>query len=62
MRHKIKEIREAKGMTQQQLSERSGVAIGIINGIETGRIKVTTTKTLKRIASALNKKVDEIFQ
>lgn len=61
MGYKIKEIREAEGMTQQQLSECSGVARSIINGLETGRTQTTTTATLRKIASALNKKVDEIF-
>lgn len=61
MGYKIKEIREAAGMTQQQLSERSGVARSIINGLETGRTKTTTTATLRKIATALDKKVDDIF-
>lgn len=61
MGYKIKEIREEIGMTQQQLSERSGVARSIINGLETGRTKTTTTATLRKIATALNKKVDDIF-
>jgi transcriptional regulator with XRE-family HTH domain len=59
--YKIKEIREAAGMTQQQLSERSGISRSIINGLETGRTKTTTTATLRKIAIALNKKVDDIF-
>lgn len=61
MGYKIKEIREAAGMTQQQLSERSGISRSIINGLETGRTKTTTTATLRKIAIALNKKVDDIF-
>ncbi len=61
MGYKIKEIREEIGMTQQQLSERSGVARSIINGLETGRTKTTTTDTLKKIAAALDRKVSEIF-
>ena len=61
MGYKIKEIREAKGMSQQQLAERSGVARSIINGRETGRTQTTTTKTIQKIARALDKKVDEIF-
>lgn len=61
MGYKIKKIREAAGMTQQQLSERSGVARSIINGLETGRTKTTTTATLRKIAAALEKKVDDIF-
>lgn len=61
MGYKIKEIREAAGMTQQQLSERSGISRSIINGLETGRTKTTTTATLRKIAIALNKKVGDIF-
>jgi len=61
MGYKIKEIREEIGMTQQQLSERSGIARSIINGLETGRTKTTTTDTLKKIAAALDRKVSEIF-
>ena len=61
MGYKIKEIREEVGMTQTELSEKSGVARSIINGLETGRTTTTTTDTLKKIASALNRKVSEIF-
>lgn len=61
MGYKIKEIREEAGMTQAELSEKSGVTRSIINGLETGRTTTTTTDTLKKIASALNRKVSEIF-
>lgn len=61
MGYKIKEVREEIGMTQAELSERSGVARSIINGLETGRTTTTTTDTLKKIANALNRKVSEIF-
>ena len=62
MGYKIKEIREEIGMTQAELSEKSGVTRSIINGLETGRTTTTTTDTLKKIASALNRKVSEIFK
>ena len=61
MGYKIKEIREEAGMTQAELSEKSGVTRSITNGLETGRTTTTTTDTLKKIASALNRKVSEIF-
>ena len=61
MGYKIKEIREEVGMTQAELSEKSGVTRSIINGLETGRTTTTTTDTLKKSASALNRKVSEIF-
>ena len=61
MGFKIKEVREEKGMTQNELAEKSGVTRSIINGLETGRVTTTTTNTLKKIADALEKKVSEIF-
>ena len=61
MGFRIREVREEIGMTQMELSERSGVSRSIINGLESGRTKVTTTETLLKIARAMNKKVSEIF-
>ncbi len=61
MGFRIKEVREEIGMTQMELSEKSGVSRSIINGLESGRTKVTTTETLLKIARAMNKKVSEIF-
>ena len=59
--YRIKEAREEKGMTQEELSEKSRVSRTIISGLESGKIKVTTTSTLLKIAEALNKKVTDIF-
>lgn len=61
MGYKIKEARERKGLSQSKLSDLSGVSRTIISGLESGRITVTTTDTLKKIASALEMKVSEIF-
>lgn len=57
----IREYREALGMTQVELSVKSGVSRAIISGLETGAIKVTTTDTLIKIAEALGKRVSDIF-
>lgn len=48
-------------MTQEELAERSGVSRTTIWAIESGRANNTTTKTLLKIALALNTTVDEIF-
>lgn len=56
-----KELRENQRITQSQLAEKSGVARSIINGLETGRTKTTTTKTLFRIAGALNVGINDLF-
>ena len=61
MGYRIKECREAAGMTQTALAEKSGVSRSIINGLETGRTTITTTETLGNIAKALNKPVSAIF-
>lgn len=59
--YRIKECREERKMTQEELSKRSGVSRQIIYKLENDMNTVTSTETLKKIAVALNKKVSEIF-
>lgn len=61
MSYRIRECREELGLTQEELSKRSGVSRAIISGLESGRTLVTTTDSLIKIANALNKKVSDIF-
>lgn len=61
MGYKIEEARKKQGLTQNQLSEKSGISRTIISGLERGRISVTTTGTLKKIADALGVKIEDIF-
>lgn len=61
MQYKIREQRNLLGMSQAELAERSQVSRTIISGLENGSIKVTTTETLLKIASALKCKVKDIF-
>lgn len=61
MEFKIKERRQEAGMSQEELSEKSGVSRTIISGLESGTITTTTTKTLVKIAEALGLKVSDIF-
>lgn len=61
MGYRIKEVREGRGMTQTELARKSGVSRGTIIALERGAEKVTTTKTLLSIASALGCTVDELF-
>ena len=58
---RVKEEREKKGMTQEELAKKAGVSRTIISGLESGTINVTTTKTLKKIAEALGTNVGDIF-
>lgn len=61
MGYKIKEKREEVGMTQEELSEKSGISRTTISGLENGTVRATTTKTLVKLAKALNTTVDQIF-
>lgn len=61
MQYRIREFREKEKLSQEQLSEKAGVSRTIISGLETGTITVTSTKTLEKIANALNRTVSEIF-
>ena len=57
----IQSMRKARGMTQEELSRKSGVSRQIISNLENDDITVTSTNTLARIARALDAKVSDIF-
>lgn len=59
--YKIKEIREKKRISQTELSELSGVSRATINRIENEENVVVNTKTLQKIADALNVSVKYLF-
>lgn len=61
MGYRIREEREKKNMTQEELSERSGVSRGTISALENGTSRSTTTKTLMNIARALGIPIEELF-
>lgn len=61
MGYKIKELREERGMTQDELAQKSGVSRGTISALENGAERTTTTKTLLNIARALQTTVDRLF-
>ena len=61
MGYRIRELREKSNMTQEELSERSGVSRATISALENGTERSTTTKTLMNIARALNVAVDVLF-
>ena len=61
MGYKLKEIREAKGLTQEELAEKAGVSRTTIWSLETNPSAQTTTTTLVKIADALGTTVGGIF-
>ena len=58
---KIKEMREAIKMTQEELATKSGVSRQTISALENGKYENVLTGTLAAIATALGTTVDKIF-
>ncbi len=58
---KIKYYREKKNLSQEDLSEKSGVSRTIISNLENDKSTVTTNKTMQKIADALEESVTAIF-
>ncbi|MBC8575138.1 helix-turn-helix transcriptional regulator [Yanshouia hominis] len=58
---KIKERREFLKMSQEELAEKSEVSRATISSLENNSERNTSTKILKRIASALDTTVGELF-
>ncbi len=58
---RIIQLRNEKGLTQQQLSEKTGLAASYLSRIENRRFE-PRPQTLGKIASALGVTVSEIFQ
>lgn len=61
MGNKVKEYREKKNMTQNDLSQKSGVSRVTISQIESGVERNTSSRTLLKIAKALDTTVENIF-
>lgn len=61
MGYKIKELRTKKNMTQEELEQKSGVSRTTISNLENGVERATSTKTLLKLAAALDVTVDQIF-
>ena len=57
----LKKYRIARGISQHELSRRSGVSCCIINWMEAGKRYNITLKTLVRLAEALGVKFAELF-
>lgn len=60
MKNRIREIREEKGLTQEQLAKKSGVSRPFLSNIENGSA-IPTMKTAIKISESLHKTLDELF-
>ena len=61
LKYRLRELRKAKGMTQEELSDKSGITRTTIWKLETGDEEVSTTKTLLSLAKALECSVGDFF-
>ena len=61
MRFAVKEVREKKGMTQDELAKAAGVARATLSKLETNGTDACNTQTLARIADALGVPVRALF-
>lgn len=59
--NKLKQLREEAGLSQKELSLKSGVSRVTISMLETGSQTNTTANTLIKLANALDKKVADFF-
>ena len=60
MHNKIRERREALGMTQEELAKKAGISRPFLSTVETGAAVPTVAKAVD-IAEALETTVDELF-
>ena len=59
--NKIKELREKRKMTQEELAEKSGISRATISKLECWEEAETTVGTMQAIANALGVKVSSLF-
>ena len=57
---KLREIRAAKGLTQQQLADQAGVAREVISRVENEKVD-PEVRTLKKLAKVLECGVDDLI-
>ncbi len=62
MKFNLKSIRQERKLTQEELSNRSGVGRVTISRLETGELKETTAGTLTKLAHALDVSIDKLVE
>lgn len=61
MGYRIRKLRKERKMSQQELSEKSGVSRTIISFLESGKSIDTHLSTLQRIADCLEVPIHDLF-
>lgn len=57
----IKDLRDEKNLSQEELAKKADVSRTIISDLENGKKNNITLNTLKKIAEALEVQVNDIF-
>lgn len=58
---KLKEVRQKRDITQEELAKKSGVLRATILDLEDGKIKNVSASTIVNLSKVLNCKVSDIF-
>lgn len=61
MGRRIKQLREAKGLSQRSLAARARVTQGLIHQLETGKVQDVRSQAVVRIARALGVSVTRLL-
>lgn len=61
MKNNIKKIRQDKGITQCELSEKSGISRPYISDLENSESETVKACTMQKIADALQEEVSAVF-
>lgn len=61
MNNRVKEFRQNQGLSQEELSIKSGVSRPTISMIETNSLDNIESKTMLKLAKALNCDIGDIF-
>lgn len=58
---RIIQLRQERGLDQTELAERAGLPQPTVSRIENGQRRNPNAESMRRIASALNVKVDDLY-
>lgn len=61
MGYRVREIREQKKMSQEELEQKSGISRQTISAIENNRAGDVKVGTLRALANALETTIDSLF-